>query len=262
MSNPLATRQLTKTQLQQLSTYTDPGTILAALAKNGWTIQKAINKLITIIDSEDTKVSTQLAAIKYLNQMVIDTMERSGMMVIATKKILGDDGEEITFTGHIVSSNLQGTIGHTTLEELTGDDYPKDVKEIKDGKETKTTETAGAEGKRETETASGGGATEKTGDRAEQDSSRPDGKLREGQKRSTKTDREEPKSDDRKTDKSGFTEAGLSNDLHTSRHPELHLDSFKGVAVPSESRIPGPADTTGVTETAEAGGDTEVSNCL
>ena len=233
MTTALATRKLTKTQLLQLSTYTDPGTILAALKKKGWTINKAIEKLVDIIDDTDTKVSTQLAAIKYLNQMVIDAMERSGMMVIATRTIRGEDGEEVTFTGHIASSNLQGPTDHTTMEELTGDDFPIE-KEIKDDKTEKKTRKRKPKKTSKREPAKGDG---KPGNRTKRDG-RPGNKGNTTRGAGSSRD-----SGGGEKGTTGHTETGLSDDLHSSKHPEVHLDSFKGLAVPAESRVPGPADS-------------------
>lgn len=125
MSNDIETitpvRKLTKKQLKELANFTDPGTVLSCLAEEEWTIDKSIEYLVAIAKGGDkgTKTSTQLAAIKYLNQLVIDSMERSGMMVIATKKFVDEDGGELRFSGHVVSSILKGQKEHTKPEELT-----------------------------------------------------------------------------------------------------------------------------------------------
>ncbi|KKN04204.1 hypothetical protein LCGC14_1099760 [marine sediment metagenome] len=245
MSTALTTRKLTKGQIQQLSTYTDPGTILAVLKKKGWTIEKAVDKLVDIIDDTDTKVSTQLAAIKYLNQMVIDSMERSGLMVMASKTVRGEDGEEITFTGHMVSSNLQGpSSAQTTIEDLKGEDYPDKEQEDVQEKPKKT-----GKGKRKSKKPNRGGGKGTAGERPESDDGA--GGTTEAGLSGTKTKNRGNAGDNSRHEEGGggniqgrTTEAGLSDDLHTSKYPEIHLDAFKGLAVPPESRVTGPADST------------------
>lgn len=124
------TRKLTKKQAKALASFTDPATILVALADEEWTVQKAIQHLVDIAKGsreveedgnkieKEVKTTTQLAAIKYLNQLIIDAMERSGLMVLATKKFVGEDGEEVRLSGHMVSSILRGQKEQTTPEEL------------------------------------------------------------------------------------------------------------------------------------------------
>lgn len=222
-------RKLTKSQLYQLSTYTDPAVILATLKKEGWTVKKAIHELVDIVENTD-KDSTRLAALKYLNQMIIDCMERSGMMVIATKRIAGEEGEEVTFTGHVLSSVLQGPSDkQTTIEQLTGDDYPPDVEEPKDDTEKKPKK----QGKTKT-TSRGKGTTAKNRKRTKRDSKRgrEDSSTASVSGRGTRTT----------NGGGGTTEAGLSDDLHTSKYPEVHLDSFQGLAVPPSTNRSGPAD--------------------
>lgn len=120
-------KKLTKKQLRQLASFTDPGTVLATLSKEGWTIEESIQHLVSIAKGEDgTKTSTQLNAIRYLNQLVIDAMERSGMMIMASKKYVGEDGEEVRFSGHVVSSVLRGQKEQTTPAELTTDVIEKE----------------------------------------------------------------------------------------------------------------------------------------
>lgn len=216
-------RQLTKTQLTQLSTYTDPAVILDVLKKEGWTIKKAIHELVNIIENTD-KDSTRLAALKYLNQMIVDCMERSGMMVIATKRTFGEEGDEVTFTGHVLSSALQEPSDEqTTIEQLTGDDYPQDGKEVENDTETKPTKQRKT--KKTSRRKSRGEGTSKPGDRPKRDGGRGAGGKHTSEGGTT-----------------GTTEAGLSDDLHTSKLPEVHLDSFKGIAIPSSTSTPGPGN--------------------
>lgn len=216
VTTALAKTRLTAKQVQQLSTYTDPGTILAVLEEKGWTVNRAIEELIDIIDAADTKISTKLAAVKYLNQMVVDAMERSGMMIMATKTFTGPEGEEVTFTGHMVQSNLQGpSSAQTTTKELTGEKEPEDDKEQKPKKEKSRKRKA----KKSTSERGKATGTGKSGKRPESDGS-----------------------PDRSTGPGEDTEAGLSDDLHTSKYPEIHLDAFQGLAVPPEPPVPGPAD--------------------
>lgn len=113
-------RRLTKKQLKELASFTDPGTILTSLAKEGWTLEESIQHLVSIAKGDgETKTSTQLNAIRYLNQLVIDSMERSGLMIMATKKFTGEHGEEVRFSGHVVSSVLRGQKEQTTPAELS-----------------------------------------------------------------------------------------------------------------------------------------------
>lgn len=123
-------KRLTKKQLTQLASFTDPGTVLTALAKEGWSIEESIQHLVTIAkgDAEGVKTSTQLNAIRYLNQLIIDAMERSGLMVMATKKFVGEGGEEMRFSGHVVSSVLRGQKEQTTPAELSTDTIEEENK--------------------------------------------------------------------------------------------------------------------------------------
>lgn len=113
-------KKLTKKQLKQLASFTDPGTILVTLSNEGWTIEESIKHLVSIANGVDdeSKPSTQLAAIRYLNQLIVDTMERSGLMVMATKKFIGKKGEEVRLSGQLVSSILRGQKEQTSLAEL------------------------------------------------------------------------------------------------------------------------------------------------
>jgi len=235
MSNPLAKakpRKLSKSQLNQLATYTDPAVILSVLKKNDWTMAKCIENLVEIANNCD-KDSTKLAANKYLCQLVVDCMERSGMMVIATKKTFGDEGEEISFTGHVVSSVLQGPPSEqTTIEQLTGDDYPPEEETEND---TKTTEKR----KRKTKTGSRKtGVLQSRGPSAAEDGGQPESDSGG-----------EGEGDGDGGDRPGFTETGLSDALHSSKPPSVHQDSFRGLAIPATRAPLGPADgaSTGAT---------------
>ena len=108
MNNALDTpsKKLSKRQLAELASFTDPGHILSILAKEDWSIDTAIKSLVEIAKG-DGKESVKLGAIKYLNQMVIDAMSRAGMIVTATKRLTDGSGEEIKFTGSIVSNSLK-----------------------------------------------------------------------------------------------------------------------------------------------------------
>lgn len=121
-------KKLTKKQLAQLASFTDPGAILTSLAKENWTIQDAIRHLVSIAKGEedDVKVSTRLNAIRYLNQLITDAMERDGLLFTATKKFVGEDGEEIRFSGHVVSSVLKEQKEQTTAAKLNGDSKIKE----------------------------------------------------------------------------------------------------------------------------------------
>ena len=202
-TNKLPTTKLTKPQLQQLSTFTDPGTILDTLNEEGWNIQKAIRYLVNIVEGTD-KDSTRLNALKYLNQLIIDCMERSGMMVLATKKTYGEAGEEVTFTGHVVQSILKDTSHHTTMEDLKGDNNDKE-------------ETGTSGDSRD------GGDSEGPGRGTERDGS-PDSGGSSEREHGTVNEGEPPRNP-------GATETGLSNDLHTSKPPEAYLEAFKGIPV-------------------------------
>jgi len=139
-------KKLTKKQLKQLASFTDPGTILASLANEGWTIEESIQHLVAIAKDEGKKVkdSTRLATIKYLNQLVVDAMERSGMMMIATKKFVGEDGGEYKFSGHIVESVLRGQKEQTTPAELSTDI----IKKENEDENSKSESTKNGEGER------------------------------------------------------------------------------------------------------------------
>lgn len=131
--NKLPTKKLTKAQLKQVASFTDPGSVLTALDKEGWTIEESIKHLVDIAkgsrevvtkgDTEiekEVKTSVQLNAIKYLNQLIIDAMKHSGLMVMATRKFVDDEGDEFKLSGQLVSSDLRSDEDHTTPEELTG----------------------------------------------------------------------------------------------------------------------------------------------
>jgi hypothetical protein len=108
MANDLATttRKLTPKQVSELSSFTDPGTILATLDNLGWSINKSLKYLVDIAKNAG-KESVRLGAIKYLNQMVVDSMERSGLMIVATIRNRDADGEMVRFTGRILSDSLR-----------------------------------------------------------------------------------------------------------------------------------------------------------
>jgi hypothetical protein len=144
------TRKLTKKQLKQLASFTDPGTVLSSLSEAGWTIEEAIKHLVTIAKGEDksAKTSTQLAAIRYLNQLIVDAMERSGLMLMASAKITGKGGEELRLSGHVVQSILGGQKEQTTPQELLKQKDKKDDSEKESQEEdipkTKTEEAGEA----------------------------------------------------------------------------------------------------------------------
>lgn len=132
-------KRLTKRQLRQLASFTDPSTILSELAKSGWTVEDSIRHLVEIAkgEKEGVKTSTQLNALRYLNQLITDAMERSGLMVIATKKMVGEGGQEIRFSGQVISSILGNQENETTPTELregkehNGKDKEEDKEESK-----------------------------------------------------------------------------------------------------------------------------------
>ena len=106
MDNPLVpARKLNKRQVEQLVSFTDPSAILHILTKNKWSVEESIEKLIDIAKG-DVKESVKLGAIKYLNQLLLDAMGRAGLMVTAKSRLTDDDGNEITFTGRVVSKSL------------------------------------------------------------------------------------------------------------------------------------------------------------
>lgn len=120
-------KKLSTRQLKQLANFTDPASILSYLQREKWTIEESIKYLIEIA-RESQKDATRLAAIRYLNQLVLDAMERSGMLAMATRKIIGDDGEEISFTGHVVSSTLKNqSETQTTMADLLPGRAPAEV---------------------------------------------------------------------------------------------------------------------------------------
>lgn len=122
--------KLTTVQMKQLANLTDTSAILATLQKLDWTIEESI-KYIVEIARDAKKEATRLNAIRYLNQLVSDTMEHSGLTVMATHKVIGEDGEEMSLTGHVVSSILRDQSEHTTEEEL----FHPELKELKESKE-------------------------------------------------------------------------------------------------------------------------------
>lgn len=244
MSNDIQTpptRRLTKTQLRQLAAFTDPGTVLNALKKQGWTINKMVKELVDIAENTE-KDSTKLNALKYLNQLIIDCLERSGMMVMATKETLTEDGDKVTFTGHVVESILQGQREQpqTTLDELKGEHYP-------DEEDNDDTEKKSRKKKGKTKGRTEGRISERARKRAEQDGktrtspTRSPGKK--GKSKKGKSKKVKSKTTDKRTgggyrqgDGTGQTKAGatkLSDDLHSSREPEGHEGSFPGIAVPT-----------------------------
>jgi len=141
MSNDLvpasvsSSRKLTKKQLAELSSFTDPAVILKTLADNDWTIEKSITTLVDIAKNA-SKDSARLSATRYLNQLILDSMERSGLMVIAKSRSLGPDGEEITFTGRVISKSLKDQkelpSTDTKPEELAP---PLVIRKTEDGKD-------------------------------------------------------------------------------------------------------------------------------
>jgi hypothetical protein len=100
------TRKLSKRQLAELAKFTDPSTLLATLAGHGWNVDDAIEGLVEIAKNAG-KEATRLAAIKYLNQLTLDAMNRAGLIVTASCRLSDGRGDEIKFTGHVVSDRLR-----------------------------------------------------------------------------------------------------------------------------------------------------------
>lgn len=124
MDNPLVSKRLTKKQAAQLASFTDPAVILETLSRNNWTVEESIEKLVEIAKG-DGKESVKLGAIKYLNQLLLDAMQRSGLMVIAKKHTLNEDGTSMTFTGSIVSNSLKSQKEGFIVEDT--DTKPEDI---------------------------------------------------------------------------------------------------------------------------------------
>lgn len=117
--------RLTKKQVEQLAAFTNPAALLRALLDAGWSMTGSMNELVDIArgGSSDT---VRLAAIKYLNQLLIDAMDRAGLLVMATRKITDEEGGEVKFVGHLVSQQLSSVTLHqpeTTPEELQGEEW-------------------------------------------------------------------------------------------------------------------------------------------
>jgi hypothetical protein len=169
MDNPLATtRKLSKRQLAQLKTFTDPSVILDTLLKNNWTVEDSIVSLIEIAKGSG-KESVKLGAIKYLNQLLLDATERAGLMVVAKSRGIGPSGEEITFTGHVVSKSLRSQKESlivepviTSIEEITPVIVEAKNAQEKDEKNQENQENQ-EENKEETENSTAGGDGDDSG---------------------------------------------------------------------------------------------------
>ena len=168
-----ASKKLTTRQLKQLANLTDTGSILATLHKLNWTIEESIGYIVQIA-RDASKEATRLNAIRYLNQLVMDTMERSGLTVIATHKVVGEDGEELSLTGHVVSSILRDQSERTSAEEL----YPAEQldKENADGlrKTESTTNPESTETKNGTTEGTSEGQLQEEEKRTDDSGSPPD----------------------------------------------------------------------------------------
>ena len=127
-------KKLTKKQLAELSSFTDPSVILKTLADNDWTVEKSIETLVDIAKNAN-KEATRLAATRYLNQLILDAMERSGLMVVAKSRALDSDGREITFTGKVVSKSLQDQKEMPSTDTKPEEITPRLVRKTEDDSE-------------------------------------------------------------------------------------------------------------------------------
>ena len=126
-------KKLSKKQLADLASFTDPGSILSILGEEEYTVDTAIRELVRLAKNEsgEVKAPTQLAAIRYLNQLIEDTMERSGLMVIATKEYDTKDGGHVRFSGQVVSSVLEDQKEPETTSDELNDNQKQKVKNVK-----------------------------------------------------------------------------------------------------------------------------------
>ena len=127
-------KKLTKKQLAELSSFTDPSVILKTLADNDWTVEKSIETLVDIAKNAN-KEATRLAATRYLNQLILDAMERSGLMVVAKSRALDSEGREITFTGKVVSKSLQDQKEMPSTDTKPEEITPRLVRKTEDDSE-------------------------------------------------------------------------------------------------------------------------------
>ena len=146
-------------QLGDIASFSDPGTLLSIIQGEGWTVENSLKELIRLakgphlvetVDEDGAKSfrmrtvkpELQLRAIKYLNDLIEDALEKSGLMIMA-KKTISNNGESVTFSGHVVSSVLRGEDNQTQPSELVIDNG----KENDNGNSKTTTDPGKSTGK-------------------------------------------------------------------------------------------------------------------
>jgi len=130
-----AEKKLSRRHVRQLAKFTDPSSLLISLLKAGWNMDEQISAIVKISQNSDKPIQ-QLNAIKYLNSMITEAMERSGLLVSATHKITDPSGEDsMVFSGKVVSSVLQDHDDHLKDKETQNDQEAEEIKEDQENQE-------------------------------------------------------------------------------------------------------------------------------
>lgn len=126
-SNPLVSvvkSKLTVAQMEQLVQFTDAGTFLTTLDQCNWTGATEIEEILTIA-RQNINLGAKLSAIKYLREILKDTMESSGLLVRATKTMHNPNGDTLSFTADLVTAALP-----PARKGVLNNDSPAEQKEV------------------------------------------------------------------------------------------------------------------------------------
>jgi len=99
-------RQLSPADIQQLASFTDIGEMLDALKTRKWTGDTELDELIAVA-RQNENLSAKISAIKYIRELLYETMQASGLMVKATRTFRGADGTTLTLSSDLIASALE-----------------------------------------------------------------------------------------------------------------------------------------------------------
>jgi len=99
---------LSADKASQLAAYIGMNSLFDALSHSSWDYKKQISEVIACA-AQDENLSVKLQALKYINQLIIDSARMSGYLVSATRTSKSADGTLVTLSADIVASALGDT---------------------------------------------------------------------------------------------------------------------------------------------------------
>lgn len=108
-NNPIVQQiqgKLTVEQMEQLVQFTDASAFLESLEEFGWTGTTEVEEIL-LIARQNINLGAKLQAIKYLRELLYETMQASGLLVKATRTLRGADGDTLTLSADLVRSSLK-----------------------------------------------------------------------------------------------------------------------------------------------------------